>query len=258
MGEPLSGFAIGALSFPLMLVLMAFRIPIGVAMLAVGAGGYMLMSGLTPLLNYLKTGPYFLFQSYSLSVIPLFLLMGQFALRAGMSRALFQAAYVWLGHHRGGIAMAGIGGCAGFGAICGSSLATAATMAQVALPEMRRLGYSGALATGTLAAGGTLGILIPPSVILVIYALLTEQNIAKMFIAAFLPAALAVAGFMAAVAIYVRLYPDEGPAAAKASPAERLRSIAVIWPVVLIFGLVIGGIYGGRFRRRRPPPPRSG
>jgi len=247
MGEPLSGFAIGVLSFPLMLLLMAFRIPIGVAMLAVGAGGYIMMSGLAPLLNHLKTGPYFLFQSYALSVIPLFLLMGQFALRAGMSRALFQAAYVWLGHHRGGIAMAGIGGCAGFGAICGSSLATAATMAQVALPEMRRLGYSGALATGTLAAGGTLGILIPPSVILVIYALLTEQNIAKMFIAAFIPAALAVGGFMAAVAIYVRLFPDEGPAAPKASTAERLKSLAEIWPVVLIFGLVIGGIYGGLF-----------
>jgi TRAP-type C4-dicarboxylate transport system permease large subunit len=243
----MSGFAIGVLSFPLMLLLMAFRVPIGVAMLAVGAGGYIMMSGLAPLLNHLKTGPYFLFQSYALSVIPLFLLMGQFALRAGMSRALFQAAYVWLGHYRGGIAMAGIGGCAGFGAICGSSLATAATMAQVALPEMRRLGYSGALATGTLAAGGTLGILIPPSVILVIYALLTEQNIAKMFIAAFIPAALAVAGFMAAVAIYVRLYPDEGPAAPKASTAERLNSLAEIWPVVLIFGLVIGGIYGGLF-----------
>ncbi len=243
----MSAFAVGVLSFPLMLLLMALRIPIGVAMLTVGGLGYALMSGPMPLLNHLKTSPYFLFHSYSLSVIPLFILMGQFASRAGMSQALFQAANVWLGHRRGGLAMAGIGGCAGFGAICGSSLATAATMGQVALPEMRRFGYSGALSTGSLAAGGTLGILIPPSVILVIYAILTEQNIAKMFVAALVPAGLAVSGFMAAVALYVRVNPEEGPAAPKASVAERLASLARVWPVILIFAVVIGGIYLGLF-----------
>jgi TRAP-type mannitol/chloroaromatic compound transport system permease large subunit len=174
-----SDFAIGLASFPILLVLLAVRVPVGVAMIFVGGCGIILMNGWTPLISQLKTGPYFQFSSYSLSVIPFFLLMGQFAAKAGMSRALFQAANVWLGHRRGGIAMAAIGGCAGFGAICGSSLATAATMGQVALPEMKRFNYSGALATGALAAGGTLGILIPPSVILVIYAILTEQNIAK-------------------------------------------------------------------------------
>ncbi len=243
----MSGFAIGVLSVPLLLVLMALRIPIAVAMLLVGGGGYVLMNGLAPLLNHLKTGPYFLFQSYALSVIPLFLLMGQFALRAGLSRALFRTAAAWLGHRPGGIAMAGIGGCAGFGAICGSSLATAATMARVALPELRRLGYSGALATGALAAGGTLGILIPPSLVLVVYALLAEQNIAKMFVAALLPAALAVAGFLAAIAIYVRLFPADGPAATRATTGERLVSLIEIWPVAAIFALVVGGLYGGLF-----------
>src|SRR5690606_24338434 len=125
------------------------------------------------------------------SIIPLFLLMGQFATHGGMSRSIFRAAEAWLGHRKGGVAMSAVGACAGFGAICGSSLATAATMAQVALPELRRHGYSGALATGCLAAGGTLGILIPPSVVLVIYAILTEQNIAKLFVAAVIPGLMA-------------------------------------------------------------------
>ena len=170
----MSDLALGLLSFPLLLLLMALRVPIAVAMLVVGGAGYTMVSGWQPLIGYLKTGPYYQFATYSLSVIPMFLLMGQLATRAGMGSALFRAANVWLGHRRGGIAMAAIGGCAGFGAICGSSLATAATMAPVALPEMRRYNYSGALATGALAGGGTLGILIPPSVVLVVYAILTE------------------------------------------------------------------------------------
>jgi tripartite ATP-independent transporter DctM subunit len=160
---------------------------------------------------------------------------------------LFRAANVWLGHRRGGIAMATVGGCAAFGAICGSSLATAATMAQVALPEMRRYGYSGALATGTLAAGGTLGILIPPSVILVVYAILTEQNIAKLFIAAFVPGIIAALGYIAAIALFVRIDPQAGPAGERASGRERLLSLVETWPVILIFLLVIGGIYAGWF-----------
>jgi tripartite ATP-independent transporter DctM subunit len=199
------------------------------------------------LINFLKSEPYSQFSAYSLSVIPLFLLMGQFATQAGMSRALFRAANVWLGHRRGGIAMATVGGCAAFGAICGSSLATAATMAQVALPEMRRYKYSGALATGTLAAGGTLGILIPPSIILVVYAILTEQNIAKLFIAAFVPGIIAALGYIAAIAVFVRIDPRAGPAGGRASARERLSSLAETWPVILIFLLVIGGIYAGWF-----------
>ncbi|HEX6112574.1 MAG TPA: TRAP transporter large permease, partial [Geminicoccaceae bacterium] len=243
----MSGFAIGLLSFPIMLALICLRIPIGVAMLLVGMAGYALMSGWLPLINFLKSEPYSQFSAYSLSVIPLFLLMGQFATHAGMSRALFRAANVWLGHRRGGIAMATVGGCAAFGAICGSSLATAATMAQVALPEMRRYKYSGALSTGTLAAGGTLGILIPPSVILVVYAILTEQNIAKLFIAALVPGIIAALGYVAAIAVFVRIDPQAGPAGKRASGRERLSSLAETWPVLLIFVLVIGGIYAGWF-----------
>lgn len=243
----MSGVELGILSFVVLLALLAIRIPIGVSMLIVGIGGYVLIRDWGPLLAYLKTATFSQFSSYSLSVVPLFLLMGQFATKAGMSRALFRAANVWLGHRRGGVAMAGVGACAGFGSICGSSLATAATMAQVALPEMRRYNYSGALATGSLAAGGTLGILIPPSVVLVIYAILTEQNIAKMFMAAMVPGILAALGYMAAIAVYVRIYPDSGPAGPRAPLSERVQAVREIWPVLLIFLLVIGGIYAGWF-----------
>ena len=243
----MTGIAAGLTGFAALLALMAVRIPIAVAMLATGIAGYGLVNGWVPLLAYLKTNTYYQFSTYSLSVIPLFVLMGEFATRAGMSRALYRAAAAFLGHLRGGLAMASIGGCAAFGAICGSSLATAATMGQVALPEMRRYGYSGALATGSLAAGGTLGILIPPSVILVLYALMTEQSIAKMFVAAMVPGVLAAVGYMIAVAVYVRLRPDAGPAAAPASWAERVASLKETWTIILIFGVVIVGMYRGWF-----------
>ncbi len=243
----MSGTGLGLAVFAGMLALMALRMPIGVAMMLAGGGGFAFIAGWLPLIAQLKSSAYYLFSSYSLTVIPLFLLMGQFATRSGLSRGLFGAANAWLGHRPGGIAMAAIGGCGLFGAICGSSLATAATMGQVALPELKRYRYSGALATGALAAGGTLGILIPPSVILVIYALLTEQNIAKMFLAAFIPGILAAFGYMLAIAVYVRLYPDEGPAGPEHSTAEKLRSLVDIWPAMLIFALVIGGIYTGAF-----------
>ena len=187
------------------------------------------------------------FSSYSLSIIPLFLLMGQFATLGGMSQALFKAAETWMGHKKGGVAMAAVGACAGFGAICGSSLATAATMGQVALPELKRYGYSGELATGALAAGGTLGILIPPSVILVIYAILTEQNIAKLFVAAFIPGILAAIGYMIAIAIYVRLKPESAGHRDRAPYSERFRSLVDVWPVLIVFITVVGGIYGGIF-----------
>lgn len=243
----MSGVDLGVLMFAVLVVLLVLRMPIGVAMLVTGMAGYVMLSGWEPLINYLKTGPYYRVSSYSLSVIPLFLLMGQFAMHAGLSRALFGAANAWLGHHPGGLAMAAVGGCAGFGAICGSSLATAATMARVALPEMRRYGYSGALATGSLAAGGALGILIPPSVVLVIYAILTEQSIGKMFLAAFVPGGLAALGYMLAIAVYVRYRPDAGPAGMRSSMRQRLASLLDVWSVVLIFALVIIGIYRGWF-----------
>ncbi len=243
----MSGLEIGGLGFAALLFLLALRIPIGVAMLTVGIAGYTIIAGLPSLLSYLKTEMYWRYTTFDLSVIPLFILMGQFAAKAGLSQALFRAANVWLGHHRGGIAMAAIGGCAGFGAISGSSLATAATMGQVALPELRRYNYSGSLATGALAAGGTLGILIPPSVVLIIYAILVEANIAALFQAAFIPGILAALGYIATIAIVVRINPEAGPAGPRESLAVRWAALLDIWPVLMIFVLVMGGIYIGFF-----------
>ena len=243
----MTGTEIGALFLVLLLVLLALRIPIAVAMLVTGIAGYVTMAGWSPLPNYLKTAAFARYSTYDLSVAPLFLLMGNFASRGGLSRGLFAAAQSLIGHYRGGVAMAAIGACAGFGAICGSSLATAATMGQVALPELRRYNYAPGLATATLAAGGTLGILIPPSIVLVIYAILTEQNIAKLFVAAFIPGILAAIGYMIAIAIYVRLRPESGPAAERATGRQRTRALLNVWPALAIFVTVIGGIYGGVF-----------
>ena len=203
----MTGIEIGFAIFAVMLALMVVRVPIGIAMFVVGAVGYLyLTSGnVTALLNSLKNLAYARLSNYDLVVIPLFLLMGQFATHGGLSKALFRFVGAFLGHHQGGIAMAAIGACAGFGAICGSSVATAATMGQVALPELRRFGYSGALATGALAAGGTLGIMIPPSVPLVIYAILTQESIGKLFVAAVLPGIIAMLGYMLVVKIIVTL-----------------------------------------------------
>ncbi len=239
---------IALLSFPVLLVLIFLRVPIGLAMLLTGIGGsYFINGSFLMIFAQLKNLTWGTFSAYSLSIIPLFLLMGQFATLGGMSQALFKAAETWMGHKKGGVAMAAVGACAGFGAICGSSLATAATMGQVALPELKRYGYSGELATGALAAGGTLGILIPPSVILVLYAILTEQNIAKLFVAAFIPGILAALGYMIAIAIYVRLKPESAGHRDRAPYSERFRSLIAVWPVLIVFITVVGGIYGGIF-----------
>ncbi len=243
----MSSFAIALSGIAVLLLLLAVRVPVGVAMIAVGVGGYVSLAGFAPLLNFAKTSPYWAFANYDLSVIPMFLLMGQFASRAGLSRALFESANTFLGHRRGGVAMAAIGGCAGFGAICGSSLATAATMAQVALPELRRYNYSGALATGALAAGGTLGILIPPSVVLVIFSIAVEANIVTMFQAALVPGILAALGYLAAIWLYVRIRPLAGPVGSRATARERRHALIQTWPVLFIFALVMGGIYAGIF-----------
>ena len=243
----MEGYLIGIIGFLVLLLLLAVRIPIGVAMLSVGMVGYVSIAGPTALLSYLKTETYWRFTSFDLSVAPLFILMGQFAAKAGLSQALFRAANVWLGHHRGGMAMAAIGGCAGFASISGSSLATAAIMGHVALPELKQFKYSGSLATGCLAAGGTLGILIPPSIVLIIYAIMVESNIATLFQAAFLPGILAALGYIATIAIVVRINPDAGPAAPKRSRQERWTALLDIWPVLLIVILVMGGIYIGFF-----------
>ena len=239
----MTGLELAILAFVLMLVAIFMRVPIGIAMGLTGFFGTWIVLGKpTPILAQMKTLSYDTFSSYSLTIVPLFLLMGNFATKSGMSSALFEAASDWIGHRKGGIAMAAVGACAGFGAVCGSSLATASTMGQVALPEMRKRGYSDALSTGVLAAGGTLGILIPPSVILVIYAILTEQNIVKMFIAALIPGVLAAIGYMVTVAIYVRIRPDAAGTAPRVPYKQRFKTLVRVWPVVVIFGLVIGGI----------------
>ncbi len=242
----MSGIAVGCWIFVALMGLLALRVPIGVAMFTMGSLGYAWLSGsLTPLLSVWKNVAYARLSNYDLIVIPMFLLMGQFATHGGLSAALFRFVAAFMGHLRGGIAMASIGACAGFGAICGSSLATAATMGQVALPELRRYGYSGALATGALAAGGTLGIMIPPSVPLVIYAILTQESIGKLFMAAVIPGLIAMAGYMVVVKILVSLKPEAGPAGPRVGWGERLKALAQVAPVLGVFAVVIIGIYGG-------------
>ena len=235
-----------ALIFGTMLVLMALRIPIAIAMFGAGSLGYVLQAGWSPLAHFLNNQAFARFASYDLSVIPLFLLMGHLASQSGISKALFALASGLMARFRGGLAMAAVLASAAFGSICGSSVATTATIAAVALPEMRRHGYSGLLATGTLAAGGTLGILIPPSVPLVIYAILAEQNIAKLFAAAMVPGILAMLGYLAAIAVFVHLYPQHAPA--QAAPARTgWHGFAGVAPILFIFLLVFGGIYAGIF-----------
>lgn len=243
----MGGVGLALVMFAALFGLIALAVPVGVAMLVTGGIGYALIAGTGPLLDHLATAPWYTAASYSLSVIPLFLLMGQFATAGDLSRRLFAAANACLGHRRGGVAMAAVGACGGFGAICGSSVATAATMAQVSLPELARYRYDGGLACGALAAGGTLGILIPPSVVLVVFALLTEQSIGDLFAAAVVPGLLAMAGYMAAIAVVVRLRPEAGPAAPPAPVAARLRAVVEALPVLVIFAVVVGGIYGGVF-----------
>lgn len=244
----MTAIEIGLFSFPVLLGLILLRAPIGLSMLVCGLGGLWLVTGSPNIvLSKLKSEVFTTFANHSLSIVPIFLLMGHLAGLGGMSRALFKAAEAWLGHRRGGTAMAAIGACAGFGSICGSSLATAATMAQVALPELKRSGYAGGLSTATLAAGGTLGILIPPSVVLVVYATLTEQNIAKLFLAAFVPGILAASGYMAVIALYVRIHPASAGSLPRMPYSERLRALRDVWPVLLIFIAVVGGIYTGIF-----------
>ena len=243
----MSGIQSGLVLFGILMVLLLVRVPIGVAMFMVGAGGYVAFTGgqWTPLLNSLKNLAYARLSNYDLVVIPLFLLMGQFATHGGLSRSLFRFVSAFMGHWRGGIAMAAVGACAAFGAICGSSLATAATMGQVALPELERAKYSGALATGALAAGGTLGIMIPPSVPLVIYAILTQESIGKLFMAAIVPGVIAMVGYMAVIQILVAWKPSLGPAGARVAWPERIKALVVVLPVLLVFVVVIVGIYGG-------------
>jgi tripartite ATP-independent transporter DctM subunit len=242
-----SHFVTGLIGLGALIALIAVRVPIAHAMLLVGATGIAVLSGPAILLSQLKTLVYSQFSIYDLSVLPMFVLMGNIASRAGLSRDLFRAANAWLGWLRGGVAMSAIAACAGFGAVCGSSLATASTMGQVALPELRRYRYSPELATGTLAAGGVLGILIPPSVVLVVYAIVVEASIIDMFSAAFIPGLIAVVMFLITIAIYVRVRPNAGPPGDRVSREEFIAATVGVGPVLAIFGVVIGGIYFGLF-----------
>ncbi|WP_418595653.1 TRAP transporter large permease [Ponticoccus sp. (in: a-proteobacteria)] len=238
---------LGILALVILIVLIAIRIPIAYSMILVGGAGIALLNGPALLLSQLKTLGYGQFSIYDLSVVPMFILMGELATGAGLSQALFRGANAWLGWMRGGTAMAAIAGCAGFGSVCGSSLATASTMGKVALPELKRYNYSGALATGSLAAGGVLGILIPPSVVLIVYAVIVEANIVTMFAAALLPGILAVILFILTIALYVTIRPEAGPPGGASTRSEFLRATLGLLPVMVIFGLVLGGIYAGFF-----------
>ncbi len=245
----MSGVTMAALGFIAMLALIAIRMPVGLSMLVVGAIGYVAVhpAGWVAFFAYMKTNPYYQFANYTLSVIPLFILMGAFAERSGLSTALFKAAAAFVGHLRGGLAMAVIGACTLFGAICGSSVATTATFGRASLPELKRYRYDPGFATGTIAVGGTLGILIPPSVILVVYAISTEQNIAKLFMAALIPGLLAALFYCIAIALIVRRNPDLGPAHERVTGAEKIAALKAVWPVLLVAFIVVGGIYGGVF-----------
>jgi len=238
---------IGLVGLVALVALIAIRVPIAYSMILVGGIGTMVLTDPRIFLAQLKNLAYSQFSIYDLSVLPMFVLMGNIATRAGLSRDLFRAANAWLGWMRGGVAMAAVAACAGFGAVCGSSLATASTMGQVALPELRRYRYSPTLATGTLAAGGVLCILIPPSVVLVVYAIVVETSIVTMFIAAFLPGLMALLFFLVTIAIYVRVLPQSGPPGDRVPRAEFIEATIKVAPVVGIFGMVMGGIYFGLF-----------
>ena len=238
---------IGLAMFVVMILLMALRVPIAAAMFIPGLVGYWLMSDSTTTLNFLKGSAVARLTVYELSVIPLFLLMGQFATQGGLSRDLFKAAAALVGHVRGGLAMASVLSAGAFGAVCGSSVATSATITQVAYPEMRRHGYKGRLSTASLAAGGTLGILIPPSVPLVVYAILTEQNIAKLFAAAMIPGILAMMGYLLVIYLYARSRPDMAPLSPALAGPEKWTALINIWPILGVFVIVFCGIYGGVF-----------
>jgi len=230
-----------------MLILAFARVPLAIAMGLVGFAGLWWMRGMNPALASVTSTVYEAGFEYTLSVVPLFILMGNFVTRAGMSRELYRAAFTLVGHFRGGLAMATVMACAGFGSVCGSSIATAATMTKVAYPSMKDHGYSGQLAAGAIAAGGTLGILIPPSTILVIYGLVTETSIGKLFAAGMVPGLLAVVMMCLTISFLTWRDPSSGPAAERSSWAERMDAMKDVWAVGVLFVIVMGGIYGGVF-----------
>jgi tripartite ATP-independent transporter DctM subunit len=243
----MTGTLSGVLGFAAVLVLIALRVPVAIAMGVVGALGYGLVFGWSTLGFVLGRAPFEAVYPDSLTVVPLFILMGVFAAYGGLSRSLYNLVTAAIGHWRGGLAMATVGACAVFGAVCGSAIATAATMGRVAMPEMRRMGYDDRLATASVAAGGTLGVMIPPSILFVIYGLMTEQSIGKLFAAGVLPGILGMLLYMAAIRWWTGRRPALGPAAPRAAAAERRKALVQVWPVALLFGTVLGGMYAGFF-----------
>ena len=238
---------IGITGIIILIIFLFSNMPVGFVMGLVGLGGFIYVKGLGPGLNLLASDFFDIFSSYGLTVIPLFVFMGQLSFQSGISRRLFEAAYVLLGNRKGGLAMATIGTCAGFSAISGSTNATAATMATVALPEMKRYGYNMGLATGTVAAGGSLGILIPPSTVFIVYGILTEQSIGKLFMAGILPGILLTFLFIAAIYIVVTLKPSLAPAGPKTDFREKVSSFIGVLETVVLFLVVMGGIFFGIF-----------
>lgn len=238
---------VGIIGIGVLLVLLFSRMPIGFVMGLVGFAGFAYLTGFSGGLGVLRTVAYSTFADYNLSVIPLFILMGSFCYFAGLSKDLYDTVHSWIGQLRGGLAMATVGACAGFAAISGSSLATAATMGTVALPEMKRYKYDDRLATGAVAAGGTIGILIPPSVILILYGVITEQSIGKIFLAGFIPGILEAVFYMVTIYILCKHNPLMGPPGPRTSFVDKITSLKDTWIVLALFVLVIGGIYMGVF-----------
>ena len=243
----MSPLIIGLIGFIVLLLLLILRMPIAVAMGVLGVVGMGYVAGWDAGLNLLRTVPYAAVSNYGFSVVPLFILMGNFCFHAGVSRDLYYTVYKWLGQFRGGLAMATVGACAGFAAVSGSSLATAATMGTVALPEMKKYKYDPALATGAITAGGTLGILIPPSVVLVVYGILTEVSIGKLFLAGFIPGVLEAAFYIVTIYIICKRSPLLGPAGARTGLKEKVVALKDTWMILVLFLVVIGGIYMGVF-----------
>jgi len=243
----MSPTTVGLIGLGLLIIVLFSRMPVGFVMAIVGFTGFIYLVSFDAGIRLLAQDFFATFGSYNLSVVPLFIFMGQIAFHAGINRRLYDATYKFLGHFPGGLAMATIGACAGFSAICGSTNATAATMATIALPEMRRHNYSPELATGVVAAGGSLGILIPPSVIFIIYGIMTEQSIGKLFAAGILPGLLLAILFIATIYIQVRINPALGPVGPRTSVREKVRSLSGIIEMILIFALVMGGLFMGFF-----------
>jgi tripartite ATP-independent transporter DctM subunit len=243
----MSSDAVAVIGFVTLFALMLLRVPIGMAMGLVGVSGFAYLTSGGPALKIVGHTTMRTVTDFNFAVVPLFLLMGSFATTSGMSRELFRAANSFLGHLRGGLGIATIAACGGFSAICGSSVATAATFSRVAYPEMRRFGYPQSFSTGVIAAGGTLGIMIPPSTVLAVYGLITEQDIGKLFVAGVLPGALAVLMYMTTVSIIGWARPNFLPSGPRSSWSERFESLRDVWATVLLFAFVVGGIYGGMF-----------